>query len=269
MKRFLLFLFVLHFPLHGKVVLISDIDDTIKQSNTQSFTECISYLLKNKSFPHLSSIYQDLNQAYGEVDFFYVSLSYPLFYRAKEFVSEHNFPKGEYFQRSLSSPSPYQFKFKTIAKIIDRYDLTQTEFIFFGDNVKKDAQVYREISEQYQLNSQIYIRDIRLTQVKLTKLLSYTPPSDDIVYFISEAELLESPLTEALSEKTLQDIRQGVIKQKILPEYIVEQLRKRLSRTHCRNRKLFQKKTVLSPSSCEDSMKALNDRIWQEYYLQF
>ena len=268
-QRFLLLLFVLHCPLYGKLVIISDIDDTIKQSQVQSSTGRILALFKNKSFSHLAAIYQDLNQSHEEVDFFYVSLSYPIFYRAKKFISQHSFPKGEYFQRSLTSRSPYKFKFETIAKIIDRYDLSKTEFIFFGDNANQDVQVYRDIREQYQLNGQIYIRDIRLTRVKLTKLLSYQPPSDDVIYFISEAELLESPLAKAISEKTVQDIYQKVKNQNLLPKYILRQLYKKLIKAHCHSQDFFYTKTVISSLPCQDSMRVQNDHIWQEYYFQF
>lgn len=149
-----------------KLVLISDVDDTIKVSDVRDSLERISYSVFNDSlFYGMNLTYQALNM--DGAKFFYLSNGWrPTVEESHQAIlSNFNFPQGEnYIPRKLSEIiSKVPHKKNRIAEIVKS---TEPEIIIFvGDNGEKDPQIYHEMKSK--------IENDYLAQGKKVKILTY------------------------------------------------------------------------------------------------
>ncbi len=249
-------IFLISISAFSKLVVISDIDDTIRQSNTLSKLGSIIGLVKGKSFDHMRSIFLDIEEQ--DANFHYVSASYKFLYNAKEWIYERGFPIGTYHQRvSSSSLSSYKYKVGIISKIISHYDLDDTEFLFFGDNSSEDEDVYKDIIAEHDLNASIYIRDVRTNSMELTELLEIYP-KDGIQYYISAIDFYETDLESYFSANTIKLINRDYEKKSIVSNYIKRRLEYRLEIALCS-----------TSDNCEDQVEEEAKKAWDNYYLKF
>jgi len=129
-------------------LVISDVDDTIKQSNVQSRISALLRARDDKSrFLGMSELYQWIARTQANTKFYYVSNA-PARWMEKvhqSFLANGNFPPGSYHPRRNWDASVH--KINTISRILQNQKPTQV--IFFGDNTQKDATVYSFLTKKF------------------------------------------------------------------------------------------------------------------------
>lgn len=160
-------------------VLISDVDDTIKQANVQS---SISVLLRARDdesrFLGMSELYQLIGRMVPSIRYYYVSNA-PERWMEKvhlRFLKNGNFPEGTYHPRNNWSSATH--KLNTISRIL--LNQKPKHVIFFGDNTQHDASIYAAITQKF-ANSGIQFH----TFIRIV----YAPGSK---FYNSENKILES-----------------------------------------------------------------------------
>ncbi len=253
----------------AKTLVISDIDDTMKMTNNMSSLGVIAHFLKNEPFPVMPVLYQDLKgllEAKGEsVDFFYVSGGYRAIFNGDKFIKKNNFPAGKMYLRNLKSPtSTFTYKYLTITKIIE--DLSSEDrknlvIYFFGDNAAFDADVYWQLTRELKLNSHIFIRDV---QTKATFALEgeTLAQAKGLNYFFTERDLKKSAVDPLLSEVTKQKIETLEKENKLLPDYTVKTLIKRISTKN----KCINQSDLAAVFKCRKLAKQKAKQLINEYF---
>lgn len=146
-----------------KLVLISDVDDTIKVSDVRDSLERISYSVFNDSlFYGMNLTYQALNQ--DGAKFFYLSNGWrPTVEESHQAIlNDFNFPQSEnYVPRNLSEiirKVPHKKN-----KITEIVKSTVPEIIIFvGDNGEKDPQIYHEMKSKIENDYQLQGKKVRI-----------------------------------------------------------------------------------------------------------
>mmetsp|Transcript_32287 Transcript_32287/g.55268 ORF Transcript_32287/g.55268 Transcript_32287/m.55268 type:complete len:345 (+) Transcript_32287:133-1167(+) len=154
-------------PEDVKFAVISDVDDTILQSNVNERLRLLYNTLIVKTedriaTPGTQEFYQDLHN--GKNPFFYVSNSPAVLYPSiKKFVEEKNFPNGPVLLRNLDLEQlrNRNHKENTIEEIIGAYPFYK--YILIGDSSEKDLRIYSEIVKKYESKvALVLIRDVGL-----------------------------------------------------------------------------------------------------------
>lgn len=250
MKHFKnLFLFFVFFAftcsIWAKTVVISDIDDTLKQSNSMGkpFEQAYHFL---KKVPYLNmrdlfiEIKKDAINRGDGIGFYYVSAAYSITFKADKWIDKYHFPQGRTVLKNLKNKIPtYEFKYNVIKQILEQelrnLDSENGEQIIvymFGDNAQVDAQVYSDIKKELLLTeAQIYIRDVR---AEATYFDSSVPvvKSTESTYYFSEVELFNDSkmnfISNDLKQRALMDYHQY----KLIPKYTLKTLERRLSKLY-------------------------------------
>ena len=156
--------------------MISDIDDTVKQSNVLDKKQLMknTFLKEFTAVPGMANVYQHW-QTQGAV-FHYVSSSpWQLYPALADFFTRSGLPNGsmhlKLFRVKDSSffnmfDSPEEGKIPTITKLLEAYPHRQ--FILVGDSGEKDPEIYATIAQRYPKQiKNIYIHDINNSQERL------------------------------------------------------------------------------------------------------
>ena len=157
--------------LHGaEIVLISDIDDTLKRTHVLgNFSGGLSF---DNDFTGLNTLYKTLiyrknisvvgltSRDEGEqkrTGAYYVTGA-PSFlnYWGRKFLKKNKFPEGGFYHKPDWGDSTYSFKVETIEKILKDCDEEEVEVVLIGDNGEKDPAAFETISQQFQ-NSKLKI----------------------------------------------------------------------------------------------------------------
>lgn len=159
-------------PDHGKIV-VSDIDDTILISHANNTLRKFSTLIRHGAFQRkqveaMNELYQLMNKEYG---FIYLSNSemnlYPLI---KNFLNNHQFPKGplflrehmnlsQVFSRNYRSFQSKHHKSYTLELLMRSFP--KKKFVLIGDSGQKDPEIYLSIAKEFRDQiEKIYIREI-------------------------------------------------------------------------------------------------------------
>ena len=148
--------------------VISDIDDTIKQSCVLDKKELMrnTFLQEFKPVPGMSQLYQSWSKR-GAAFHFVSSSPFQLYRELHAFLERESFPLGSFHLKQIrAKPSavlnllsdPFERKCSTIGSIIDAYP-TRT-FVLVGDTGEKDPEVYGEICRRYPHQIwRVYLRD--------------------------------------------------------------------------------------------------------------
>ena len=151
-------------PVGCKVILlkprglsvISDIDDTIKDSNVTNRRELLlnTFLRDFRSIEGMSDVYNDWFQA--GADFHYVSSSpWQLFTSLSQMRDDFGFPTGSIHLRNFRLRDQFLkkllFRRKGKALEIRRLvkNLPMRKFILVGDSGEKDPEIYQKICRKY------------------------------------------------------------------------------------------------------------------------
>jgi phosphatidate phosphatase APP1 len=206
MKLVLILLF-LSFNLSAKLVIISDLDETLRISKTHNYLLSLTEIIKGvKSFDQMKVLFNQL-QKDEQADFIYISASYYKFYNGAKWIRKQGFPTGKVYQKPKLTLSSKEFKLQMLEKLFKNGDFDASDnFLFFGDNSSHDEQVYTEFKAKYGLNGDIFIRDIKS---KATPFSSYITPQrvQGINYFYTEWQLLGTSLETFMSPSTIDYIK--------------------------------------------------------------
>jgi phosphatidate phosphatase APP1 len=137
--------------------VISDIDDTIKDSHVMDKSELLknTFLERFRAVDGMAEVYKRW-RSHGAA-FHYLSASpWQLYSSLLEFISDNEFPKGDFYLRQFRIKdtsfyslfaSPYDYKVKVITEILRNYP--ERKFILVGDNTESDPEVYARITKLF------------------------------------------------------------------------------------------------------------------------
>ena len=164
LKSFLLLSFLLGTKIFAsEVVIVSDIDDTIKRSHILGLTHGVTSAgLKAEEFSGMAELYTQMNLELtknNSVKLYYVSNAPKiLMSRPHEMMLNFNqFPKGELI---LAGILEKQHKENSISKIIEEEN--PKTVIFLGDNGEDDVYVYNNMREKYKNRPITFLTYIRI-----------------------------------------------------------------------------------------------------------
>ncbi len=214
----------------ARVVVISDLDETLRIAHTHSYWAAIGAVISGvKPFKQMQNIFHDLEQQ-SDIAFFYISASYYRFYNGKKWLKKYNFPAGPVFQKPTFSQGSYDFKTARLEELFKSGRISSNDhLLLFGDNSSHDEEVYLDFLKRYNLSGDIFIRDIKVKATALDLGLQLER-KDKIYYFFTEFDLLDTPIESFLSPTTRDSIidqfliHQGVVKSQYV--YLKEKLEK-------------------------------------------
>lgn len=131
----------------GKLVVVSDIDDTIKVSHVRDTIDLVRNAYKTKNiFLGMSTLYHGLKQE-SDAKIYYLTNAPKLIMEKshKKLLRNGKFPKGTLLARSGYSSD----EFKTVALEAIMEKENPTEVILLGDNGELDIYFYDEIAKKY------------------------------------------------------------------------------------------------------------------------
>lgn len=262
---FLLCLFSYSFGAYSKTIVISDIDDTLKKSNSVGKTSGqVYHFLKKVPYLEMRDLFNEIKEnekARGEtVKFYYVSAAKTFTFNAQKWLQKYNFPLGRSTLKDFGEKrKTYDFKYAVIKKIV--MDEMQTldvrsqeplEVLMFGDNAQFDAVVYSDLVKELNLNSKIYIRDVRTNATYFDSTLS-VEKIPGVTYYFSEVELFKNAEFDYLSSGLIARTNEAYKKRELIPAYTLKTLNRRLQNLY------------------DDSDRAKLDaaKYWNDYYLRF
>jgi hypothetical protein len=175
-------------PMPNNIMVVSDIDDTIKWSHILSpvkmVFDALDYQLAFKGMPE---VYTSL--ANGGAKFAYVTGAPDLLIDKlqldtipQKVISTNHFPGGETYLNKIGEPTE-DFKVATITKIMK--DNPAVDFVLIGDNGQKDIVTYSRIRQDPEIGS-------RVQQVFIHKIYNGAPslePKSDQHPFVTAADL--------------------------------------------------------------------------------
>jgi hypothetical protein len=259
----LIYLFSYSFQVYARTVLISDIDDTIKKSNSMGtpteqayhFSRKIPYLEMRDFFNEIKMHEESRSET---IKFYYVSAARTFTFDPDEWLHKHRFPQGpSLLKKTNEKRTTYDFKYAVIKKILldEMRSLKKDEafdVLMFGDNAKFDANVYNDLKEELHLNAKIYIRDVRAVATYFDSTLAVDKILGPIYYF-SEVELFKETEFYYLSPGLIARTYDAYKEEDLLPAYTLKTLNRRLE------------------SLYDDKNKAKVDAIkyWNDYYSKF
>lgn len=237
----LLSFFLYSFQAFSKTIVISDIDDTLKKSNSAGKgPEQIYHFLKKVPYLEMRDLFNEIKEnekSRGEsIKFYYVSAAKTYTFNAQKWLQKYNFPLGRSTLKDFGEHrETYDFKYAVIKKIIldemqtvDLTDLEPFEVLMFGDNAQVDAQVYSVISKELNLNAKIYIRDVRSTSTFFDSTLP-VDQLEGVTYYFSEVELFKKAEFNFLSHGLLARTYDSYQKRTLIPAYTLKTFNRRLS----------------------------------------
>lgn len=137
----------LSFTLHASISIVSDLDDTIKITNSDNLAAATYNAFFNTSA--YSGVPEFLKEARAYTNKLYIVSGSPKVVRGKidELIRKNGIKVDQVIVReSLNERDTFKYKVSTITKIMET---NPDDFIFFGDDVEKDSAVYEEIKKLY------------------------------------------------------------------------------------------------------------------------
>ncbi|MGD8785772.1 MAG: DUF2183 domain-containing protein [Thioalkalispiraceae bacterium] len=180
------------------ISVISDIDDTIKDSNVLDKKALLTktFLREYNSIKGMSTLYQHWHQR--GYQFHYVSSSpWQLYPVLQQFLSDESFPRGSMHLKLIRIKdesifnllaTPAEGKIPTITHLLETYP--QRRFILVGDSGEKDPDIYASIAKKYPNRIiKIYIHDVTGDKQRIEAVFSALPRQQWVV-FTDTSELL-------------------------------------------------------------------------------
>jgi len=162
----------LSFQSSAKILVVSDIDDTLKIAHILDLYSMVdNSIAYDNHFLGMDDLYRRL-QASERVDFAYVSnsVSWVMAIPHEAFLTYNEYPAGPMLLRQ--SMSDQNHKWKTITALVEQ---TKPEMlILIGDNGERDTLIYKSVTERYpQLPVKTFIHQVysQLSEVERGKAL--------------------------------------------------------------------------------------------------
>lgn len=233
-----LVIFLCSFLANAQIIVVSDIDDTIKASNSMGhWYETLYHFLRGKPYPEMRDLYRQLEakakQVNEPITFYYVTAAPKFLKFAANWPWKHGFPRGQgglVVMKPSGGISSYQYKVQTIERLISRHrDFQNAQFYFFGDNSSYDAAAYQAIINKYQLKkANVYIRNVKVNnQIEPLSDKSTLPLGGR--YFISEVELIGQAPLSFMSQGLKDRMWAKHLKGKLIPKYTLRTFMRRIT----------------------------------------
>ena len=147
------------------MLLISDLDDTIKISNTPNkFITVYRGLFRSSAFAGMAELYREMlgleaNQI--NQNFYIVSSSPPAIRkRIVFFLLKNRFPKAQVILRDwIRQPNIIKYKMKAIMDIVEP---AEEKVLLLGDDTEHDPEVFSHVKKRFpEKIAAVYIRSVR------------------------------------------------------------------------------------------------------------
>lgn len=134
-----------------KNIIISDIDDTIKESHileTTGFKQILLSIFKGnyyryEAIPGMPQLYQELNRP-DTLIIYLTSTPFQLAPFLLKFLRDNRFPEGPVFPRWLGYRK-FTHKFRVLSKVLSQVENQRVYLV--GDSGEEDLNIYRRVSE--------------------------------------------------------------------------------------------------------------------------
>jgi len=195
--------------------IVSDIDDTVKLSNSGSFFRQLYYgIFEEKAFSGMRMLYEAL---LGEAEYsqrLYFVTNAPTFLEPLKlkFLGNFNFPKKHLSLRNyFEYSSPLKYKSETISQIMSEHE---GNYILFGDNTEKDPEAYETVKLQFNHRvTEIYIHEVTSREIPNGQKSYLT------AYDIAIDEYLKNRLTQVQVKRIGEEILKDSTREEIQPAY--------------------------------------------------
>lgn len=141
----------------AKTVIITDVDDTLKQSHVMNRRDMAENALRTDNpFLGMNGVLYALSKEVPAAQIYYLSTAPDRLMRGQHtrFLTNGHFPAGPLLMRQ--SVFDGDFKLVTIRKILGEQKPDQV--LFIGDNSEKDTLIYAQIQQEFpQIPSRTYI----------------------------------------------------------------------------------------------------------------
>lgn len=169
------------------LTLISDIDDTLLQTNVENkWKAATSILHAPRVFIGMNFLFQEFKKTNDDHEFNYVSGSGKfLTLRLTRFLDRFQFPEGHLFltkNKDWLKHNISSFKTNTISNLLQQ---NKNPALLFGDNTEMDPEIYLNLKAKFSNQiSQIYIHKISLkhTNLESTELFYYLTPVEIAIH---------------------------------------------------------------------------------------
>jgi hypothetical protein len=198
MKTFLMSLILIFFSLQAgaTVVLVSDIDDTVRQTNVRDLGSMT--VLKNAEFAGMATLYKDLaNNSVDQID--YVTGAPSAIKKTSEFFLYWNgFPDGKVHARNILFDT-ITHKVRTIKKIIEKTE--PKLLLMIGDNGEHDTDSYTRIEEEFSGETVIFMHQLFDDEIPKNQIPWLT--SADLAVHFYALDLVSSAVVDDVLEDVI------------------------------------------------------------------
>ncbi|MFZ4714985.1 MAG: phosphatase domain-containing protein [Bacteriovoracaceae bacterium] len=228
---------LLSLSLQAKVLIITDIDDTVKQTNVSNvFSMILSNFGGTKDFPHMKDVFREIAEHHKneKIEITFTSGSIKCVTNQKKWLSKREFPAGLLIQRRCNNGEfsyrvpTKDFKIKAVSSLLRQLDQSNHEIYLFGDSGEKDPEVFKAIQEAFpHLNFHVFIRDISAKAVYFDDRLPQIKVEGNN-YFLTELDLYNFPDFNFLSNQLKDSLKADLKDGKLFASYQDNILAKRL-----------------------------------------
>lgn len=184
---FFIMLFIAVFPFKNwaQTVVISDIDDTIRETHVLSKKRLIAPVKIQTAFHNMSKVYQALKKKNGLEFYYLTSAPQKIMKRSHtRFLLQNNFPDGIIKFRSLFNSQNH--KLNSIREIISTKKMDT--LILIGDNGEKDPEIYKNIQNFIEENN-LDIKVLSYIKINYSLHSGGSIIFDDQIPFVVASEL--------------------------------------------------------------------------------
>ncbi|MBY0413992.1 MAG: hypothetical protein K2Q18_07495, partial [Bdellovibrionales bacterium] len=136
--------------------------------------------------------------------------------------------------------------------------------IFFGDNSQFDAKVYYDLTNEMNLKSKIYVRDVSTEATYFSADLPVVR-LPNVVYFFSEMDLTVHSDFIFISAGLKNLITKGYQNKSLIPAYTLDTLEERLEDI-CKKESKSLTDNGADKSKCKEEAKSRASKFWSDYY---
>lgn len=207
--KFLLTIFVFTLSFNASaLIIISDLDDTIKVSNTRDMS-ALTYnaLFSSKSFAGMPELMNEM-RSYTN-DLYFVSASPKLVNRRiQRFFRKNNLVVSGFYTRSLRDLGDKE-KFKMMA-ISDVMDNTDEDVILIGDDSEHDEKIYDQVKAKY---------PNRVEAIYIHNVFNEVPESSAIRFFTAFDIAVSEYHAQRMTLTQISELSKSLILEKEMKKY--------------------------------------------------